>query len=144
MLLKAGKAGRIASGAWLKAWRIIIIMLSTFNINDLRYDRSAWLCITQHVVPESRQNVHLDQSVRFNLDQLVRFHYSRARLRGGASLCCASLFLHLIAFYACSIYISMLSIRYQQRGNAMKYKAGQLKIGRASCKEDGETRVLGG
>ena len=76
--LQAAKAGRVASGAWLKAWRIIIIMLSAFNINDLRYDRSAWLCITQHVVPESRQNVHPDQLVRFNLDQLVRFHYSRA------------------------------------------------------------------
>lgn len=59
LLLQAVKAGRVASGAWLKAWRIIIIMLSVFNINDLRYDRSAWLCITQHVVPESRQNVLL-------------------------------------------------------------------------------------
>ena len=57
--LQAAKAGRFASGAWLRAWRIIIIMLSAFNINDLRYDRSAWLCITQHVVPESRQNVLL-------------------------------------------------------------------------------------
>ena len=38
---QAAKAGRIASGAWLKAWRIIIIMLSVFNINDLRYDCSA-------------------------------------------------------------------------------------------------------
>ena len=113
--LQAAKAGRVASGAWLKAWRIIIIMLSAFNINDLRYDYSAWLCMTQHVVSESRQNVHPDQLVRFNLDQLVRFHYSRARLRGVASLCCASLFLHLIAFYACYIYISMLSIRYQHK-----------------------------
>ena len=112
---KLQKLARIALSAWLKAWRIIIIMLSAFNINDLRYDRSAWLCIAQHVVPEPRQNVHPDQLVRFNLDQLVRFHYSRARLRGGASLCCASPFLHLIAFYACSLYISMLSIRYQHK-----------------------------
>ena len=39
--LQAAKAGRIALSAWLKAWRIIIIMLSSFNINGLRYDCSA-------------------------------------------------------------------------------------------------------